>query len=186
MKKIVKYIFVLLIIWFTAHTIYIIYDGMSKPTQHADAIVILGNKVNEDGLLSERLKKRLDTGIELYKDGMANIIIVSGGLGKEGYYEGDKMAEYLISQGIPESTIIIDNKGDNTELTVLNTANIRQSKHINSIIIVSQYFHITRTKYLFKKAGFEQVEGASPEYFEMRDLYSIPREFVAYYTTLLK
>jgi vancomycin permeability regulator SanA len=185
MKKIIKYIFLLLIIWFTAHTIFIIYDGTRKPKQRAHAIVILGNKVNEDGSLSQRLKKRLDTGIELYKDGMSDIIIVSGGLGNEGYYEGDKMAEYLISQGIPESTIIIDNKGDNTELTAQNADKICESKYLYSVIVVSQYFHITRTKYHFSQY-FTKVEGASPAYFEWRDLYAIPREFAAYYAAILK
>ena len=52
----------------------------------ADIAVILGSKVNEDGTLSERLKKRLECGISLYHNGRAKKLMVSGGLGKEGFY----------------------------------------------------------------------------------------------------
>lgn len=168
--------------WFVVHSIYIIIDGLSDHGSEADVAVILGNKVNEDGTLSKRLEKRLETGVELYRNKRIKKIIVSGGLGKEGFYEGSKMREYLVTKNIPDSVIIVDNKGNNTRLTVENTLKIQQKFPFKSIIVVSQYFHVTRTKKLFEDQGFDQVESVSPEYFEWRDLYSILREFPAYYT----
>ncbi|WP_202948027.1 hypothetical protein [Chryseobacterium populi] len=47
---------------------YIIIDGVADSGQKADLAVILGSKVNENGTLSERLQKRLETGIDLYKN----------------------------------------------------------------------------------------------------------------------
>ncbi|WP_394776006.1 ElyC/SanA/YdcF family protein [Flavobacterium sp.] len=70
---------------------------MTDTLKKADIAVILGNKVNDDGTLSERLEKRLECGLKLYRDNRIKKILVSGGLGSEGYYEGDKMKEYLIS-----------------------------------------------------------------------------------------
>ncbi|ASK32700.1 hypothetical protein CEY12_06770 [Chryseobacterium sp. T16E-39] len=142
----------------------------------------MGNKVNEDGTLSKRLEKRLETGIELYKNHRIKKILVSGGFGKEGYFEGDKMKDFLISNGIPDSLIIVDNHGDNTRATVENTLQLKKQLDFNSVIVISQYFHVTRTKKLFKDSGFTNVTSASPRYFEVRDLYSIIREFPAYYT----
>ena len=55
------------------------------------------------------------------------------------------------------------------------------SLNFKSAITVSQYFHQTRTKKLFRNKGFDNIESASPNYFEIRDFYSIFREFVAYY-----
>lgn len=171
-----------LIIWFVTHSVWIIMDGIRDTGKKADLAVILGSKVNEDGTLSERLEKRLETGVQLYKTNRINKIIVSGGLGKKGFYEGSKMKDYLIQNNILDSVIMVDNKGDNTRLTVENVLEIQRKHPFKSIIVVSQYFHVTRTKKLFKDKGFEEVSSVSPGYFEWWDLYSILREFPAYYT----
>lgn len=128
------------------------------------------------------MEKRLECGLQLYKNKQVKKIIVSGGLGKEGFYEGDKMKTYLIENGVPENSILVDNFGNNTLATVENTLKLQQKLNFKSIIVVSQYFHITRTKMLFRKRGIENIGSASPDYFEVRDFYSIIREFAAYYT----
>ena len=185
MKKILQRSIIIFITWFVVHSILISIDGRRDGKKFSDVAVILGNKVNEDGTLSERLRKRLDCGINLYNERRVKKIIVSGGLGKEGFYEGDKMKEYLSANGVPDSLIITDNKGDNTLLTVKNTLLLKDSLHFNSLIIVSQYYHLTRTKMLFRKSGFNEIDGVSPYYYEWRDVYSLFREFFAYYTQLL-
>jgi uncharacterized SAM-binding protein YcdF (DUF218 family) len=53
--------------------------------------------------------------------------------------------------------------------------------NIESVMVITQYFHITRTKLAFNKLGFKNVYAAHAEIFEYRDLYSIIREFPAYY-----
>jgi len=170
-----------LMAWFIIHSVFIIVDGISDDGKKADLAVIPGSKVNEDGTLSERLKQRLESGIDLYKSHRIRKILVSGGLGKEGYYEGDRMKAFLISRGIPDSLITVDNFGNNTRATVENTLQLRKKLKFSSIMVVSQYFHVTRTKKLFKDRGFKEVSSVSPDYFEWRDLYSLLREFPAYY-----
>lgn len=181
-KRLVKISFTILLLWLIGHTCYTIIDGLTDKNTQADLAVILGNKVNEDGSLSKRLEKRLECGLNLYRNGRVKRILVSGGLGKEGFYEGDKMKSYLIKYGVPDSLIILDNFGNNTIASVENTLKLKDSLNFQSIIIVSQYFHLTRTKMLFKKKHFNNVNSVSPEYFELRDIYSLLREFGAYYT----
>jgi vancomycin permeability regulator SanA len=177
-----KILIALLLLWFTFHSIYLISDGISDEGKRADLAVILGNKVNEDGTVSTRLQKRLESSVQLYKDQRVKKILVSGGLGKEGFYEGSKMKEFLVSEGIPDSVIIVDNKGDNTRKTVENVLQLKSELQFRSLIVVSQYFHVTRTKKLFRDKGFQEVSSVSPDYFEWRDLYALLREFPAYYT----
>jgi len=184
MKKVfpfIKSIFIILIVWFLAHSIYITIDGLNDKQTEADVAIVLGNKVNEDGTLSERLKARLDKSIELFNKKRVGTIIVSGGLGKEGFWEGKKMQEYLIYNKIPTEKILVDNYGTDTEKTVENSIRMMDSLDFKSAISVSQFFHQTRTKKLFRNKGFRNIESSSPDYFEMRDFYSIFREFVAYY-----
>ena len=167
--------------WPIGHIAYTIADGLNDTKKSADAAVILGSKVNPDGTLSPRLTQRLNCGLQLYLAGRVKQLIVSGGLGKEGFWEGDKMKAFLITNGVPDTAITVDNYGNNTIATVDNTLKLRDSLHYKSLIIVSQYFHLTRTKMLFRKQHFDAVSSVSPAYFEIRDIYSLAREFIAYY-----
>jgi vancomycin permeability regulator SanA len=180
--KIIKKTVLIFICWFFIHALLTSLDGFLDLGKNADAVVILGIKVNINGTLSERLTKRMECGLEMYHRGRVKKLIVSGGLGKEGHYEGDKMKEYLIKQSVPANLIFVDNFGNNTEATVINTLKMREEIQFNSLIVVSQYFHVSRTKMLYRKHGFKALSSASPNYFEIRDPYSILREFVGFYT----
>lgn len=183
MKRLTKIIFGLLFTWFTIHTVLIVIDGLTDDNIKSDVGVIFGNKVNPDGTLSERLAKRLDKGIQMYKDSLVKILVVSGGLGKEGHYEGTKMYEYLVQEGIPADKIVIDNLGNTTEATADNFK--RMNFEVNSITVISQYHHIARAKLAFRNNGFDIVYGGHADYFELRDFYSIAREFLGYYKYLM-
>ncbi|MEJ5104865.1 YdcF family protein [Chryseobacterium sp. MYb328] len=181
LKNIIKFTLLIAFSWFVIHSLYISYDGFTNPNQKADIAVVFGNKVNEDGSLSSRLKARLDKSIELYQKKQTKEILVSGGLGKEGYWEGTEMKKYLIRNKIPAKKILVDNFGDNTEKTVINTIKIADSLKYSRIISVSQFYHQTRIKKLFREHHFKNIESSSPVYFEIRDFYSVFREFFAYY-----
>ena len=184
MKKI-KIILFLGICWFVIHSFFIIFDGLRDEKLHGEIAVILGNKVNKDGSLSKRLEKRLECGLELFNQKRVNKILVSGGLGKEGHYEGTVMKAFFFYNGIPDSLILVDNNGNNTELTAINSKKISKQYGFNQILVVSQYYHITRTKMLFQKQGFTNISSVSPMYFEWRDFYAIFREFIAFYIEII-
>jgi vancomycin permeability regulator SanA len=84
--------------------------------------VVLGNTVNKDGTLSNRLKARLDKFVELYNKNFCPKISVSGGLGKEGFKGAEIMRLYLLANAIDDKNIIVDNNGNNTFLTAKFTA----------------------------------------------------------------
>jgi vancomycin permeability regulator SanA len=182
-----KYLAILLVfpLWFLAHTVYIVADGLTDEIAKTDVAVILGNTVEPSGKPSERLKARLDKAVELYQKNLVGEIIVSGGFGAEGFEEADVMRDYLIAKNIPESDIILDRDGYDTHKTAVNTRAIMQANGFQSVTIVSQYFHITRTRLAFQKAGIENIYAAHAEYFEIRDVYSILREFTGFYTYAL-
>lgn len=181
LKKI-KYLIFLLALWVLVHVVCITIDGLTDRGRTADIAVVLGSKVNSDGTLSERLEKRIECGLQLYKDKRVSKFFVSGGIGNEGFGEGDKMKEYLVRNGVPDSLIIVDNFGVNTRATVRNMLSLRDSLKFTTLIVVSQYFHVSRTKMLFRRGHFYDISSVSPSYFELRDFYSIMREFVGYYT----
>jgi len=169
------------LLFFLFHTIYISYDGLTDDSISSEVALVLGNKVNEDGTLSERLKARCDKAIELIKIQKVKYIIVSGGVGNEGFSEGLKMRDYILKNGVADSLILTDTTGNTTEATVKNYVAINHYRKFSSVTVVSQFYHITRTKKMLRDAGVENVYGASPNYFEWRDFYSTAREFFAFY-----
>ena len=87
-----------------ANALIIVGFGWTSKTKKADYILILGSKVMLSGNLPFRLKHRLDKGLKLYYSNLAPTIIVSGGIGKEGFDEAAIMANYLIEWVSLQST----------------------------------------------------------------------------------
>jgi uncharacterized SAM-binding protein YcdF (DUF218 family) len=136
--------------------------------------------VQPDGRPSPRLRARLDRALELYRENMFEKIIVSGGIGKEGFDEAAAMGDYLASHGVPRERIIQDNEGVTTYASAANALRILREQKLTGVLVVSQYFHVPRTKLALRKFGIAPVYSAHARYFEARDVYSIARELVAY------
>ncbi len=167
--------------WVFIHSLMITIDGLSDEAYTSDVAVVLGNTVNSDGTLSPRLEARIVTGLNLYHKQIVKKILVSGGLGKEGHYEGSKMKSFLLEKGVPEKDILVDNNGGNTYASALNTKNIVDEYGFNTVIVVSQFYHIHRAKQTFREFDFVRVSGVHCPFFEARDMYGLLREFFACY-----
>jgi len=181
-----KIIVLLLILLFVLSAVLLIWDGVTDELAQADVALVMGAKVRPDGTPSGRLRARLDTALSLYQKGLFEQVIVSGGLGWEGYDEALVMAQYLVDGGVPEEQIIIDNQGYDTYQTALNASNIMETHGMRSVIIITQYFHISRTKYALARLGVSQVYSVNAVYWGLRDLIYLPREVVAYYYYLTR
>jgi vancomycin permeability regulator SanA len=158
----------------------IVIDGLNDDVQPSDAAIVLGSRVMPDGRPSVRLQARLDKAAALYRDGMFKLVIVSGGTGVEGFSEARVMADYLAAKrGVPRTAIVLDEHGDTTEATARNSAAIMKARGLASALVVTQYFHITRSRYALRRAGIRTVHAAHANYVEWRDVYSTLRELVA-------
>lgn len=154
-------------------------DGLTDTAREAHIAVVLGNEVKPDGSLSNRLKARLDKALDLYREGYCAEILVSGGLNREGRNEADVMRDYLAKQGVPVEWVHADGQGNNTWMTARNAAQLMRRRNLDSVIVVSQFFHLTRAALAFRQAGVAPVYTAHAEYFELRDVYSVAREVPA-------
>jgi vancomycin permeability regulator SanA len=186
-RKLFKKIFFIAVVsslFFIVPALLIVADGLTDELHQADVAVVLGNTVNPDGQPSPRLQARLDKTVELYQKGFFTNIIVSGGFGVEGFDEAVVMSQYLVSQNIPTERIFVDGEGRTTNLTAKNTAQIMRQNNWQSALVISQYFHISRCKLALANYGISPVYSASANYFELRDLYSLVREVMGYFSYL--
>jgi vancomycin permeability regulator SanA len=164
----------------------LVIDGLNDNVHKADVAVVLGNTVQPDGQPSPRLKARLDKAVQLYRQGLFSNIIVSGGVGIEGFDEAVVMKRYLIAQAVPDDHIFVDSDGRTTYLTAKHSARLMKEKRWTSALVISQYFHIPRTRLALKRFGVLAIYSAHAEFFEGRDIYSTAREVVGYGSYLFR
>jgi vancomycin permeability regulator SanA len=161
--------------------VWIVYDGLNDHGDHADVAVVPGNAVLQNGLPAGVLRSRLDRTIELYRAGKFPLIIVSGATKLGGYDEPAVMSNYLVQHEVPRGSIIEDKMGLNTSDTGKDVAKIMRARHLGSAMIVTNYYHITRTKLALQHAGIHDVEQAHVGVVTKDDAFMVAREVVALY-----
>jgi len=164
----------------------LILTGSRERIEKSSVILVFGNKVEEDGKPSERLARRLDRACDLFKAGFAPEIFVSGGLGSEGFNEAEVMRDYLVLRKIPPEKIITDNNGLDTWKSVLNFQKAAKIKKYQSVIVVSDFFHLPRIQLAMERIGQKNVSSAGAYWkFRWKEGYFMFREFFAIYSYLL-
>ncbi len=153
--------------------------GLPQRIGRADIAVVFGTTVDPDGHPSKRLAARLDKAANFFRAGLCPYILVSGGLGKEGFSEGSVMKAYLIGQGVSGDHIFVDNAGSNTYNTAKNASILMQERKMASALLISQFFHLPRARLAFTRFGITQLYYGHPDYYELRDIYSLIREVFA-------
>ena len=135
----------------------------------ADCILVLGCGVRPDGNPSAMLKDRLDKAIELYFDGAAPKIIMSGDHGQTDYDEVNTMKDYAIAAGVPSEDVFMDHAGFSTYESMYRARDVFMAR---SLIIVSQKYHLPRAVYIARALSLD-AKGA-------------PAEDIAYYGQTLR
>ena len=115
-------------------------------------IIVLGEKLDNSGNISETLKNRLDKAVEVYQTGNYNIIVSGGNVQTNTIYsEAYQMKQYLTNTlSIPTSKIITEPNSKNTIENAQYTLEIiKQKGGIDRIVVVSSEFHIKRVEFIF-------------------------------------
>lgn len=119
---------------------------------NVDCIIVLGCQVKDNGKPSDMLADRLKRGIELYQQGVAPKIIVSGDHGRTEYDEVNTMKQVVIDAGIPSSDVFMDHAGFSTYESLYRAKEIFEA---DKLIIVTQEYHLYRALYIAKQLGIE-------------------------------
>ena len=169
----------LVIVAFALTVVYIVYDGLNDKGTTADCAVVLGHALKSDGQPGPILNERLDLAVKLYHDRAVPRIIVSGGLEPGGADEAVGMANYLEAQGVPADAIVVDSNGAHTAETARDVAEIMHQRGFHSVMIVSHYYHITRSKLALQHEGIHQISQAHVGTFVKDDAFNVVREAAA-------
>lgn len=143
---------VLLGAWLLSMALVVMW-GSRDEAGPVDAIVVLG-AAQWDGRPSPVLRARLEHAYELWREGRAQWVVVTGGVGA-----GDTTSEarvgqrFLVQLGVPGTDVLLEPRGRTTEESMQGVASILGEKQIRRVLLVSDPFHMLRLDVLARSHG---------------------------------
>jgi len=132
-----------------------LFFGATDYRRPADAIVVFGARTYTNGLPSQALSDRVNTACDLYQQGLAPVLILSGGPGDGAVSEPMAMRNLALSRGIPASAMVLDSMGFNTQATVDHVTQAAHDCGYHHLLAVSHAYHLPRVKLCFQHAGLD-------------------------------
>jgi len=118
----------------------------------AYTVIVLGASVKANGNLSTILKDRVESALQLYRNGKVKRFLLSGDNGTKEYNEPEAMKDYLMERGVPETHIFLDYAGFDTYDSMYRASAVFQVK---DAIVVTQNFHLPRAIYIARKLNLD-------------------------------
>ena len=134
----------------------------SHESKQADVIVVLGAAVWEGGRPSPTLRRRILHGIELLKRDRSDILLLTGGIGKNPPSEAQVMKRIAIEKGVTEDQIIVEESAKSTLDSAYACSKIIRINGWSSALIVTDRYHVLRSVFLFRQFGI-RVFFSTPE-----------------------
>lgn len=128
------------------------YAQKASTTCQAQTVLVMG-AAQYDGRPSPAFKRRLDKAFDLFRQGCAQNIVVTGGK-REGdrFSEGETGLKYLVDRGIPVSFLQSETQSTSSyENLVLSKPLIAD----RALTIVTDDLHAYRTHFLATRLGYE-------------------------------
>ncbi len=151
----------------------------------ADYVIVLGAQWKTSGP-SYVLQKRLDKAIEYLNANPETQVIVSGGQGyNEPISEAAGMKGYLTDAGIDPEQILMEDASTNTTQNLIYSGELL-NKSEDSVVIVTNNFHMFRALAIARKQGYVHAEGLSAGTYPatvpnnlLREAFGVVKDFMA-------
>ena len=130
----------------------------------ADVIVVATAGVHETGAPSPGSTIRAHAAAQLYLEGWAPLILVTGGIvtkTSEGHIAAKGMYIILRGMGIPDEHILIENQSVDTHMNSTKSAEILNARQLKKILLVTHDYHLLRLSLTFEHLGFEIIPYAA-------------------------
>ncbi|HUS42723.1 MAG TPA: YdcF family protein [Ilumatobacteraceae bacterium] len=137
-------------------------SGRSDEARSVDAIVVMG-AAQYDGRPSPQLAARLDHAVDLWNEGLAPVVVVTGG-NQEGdrFTEASASAAYLIDRGVASSAIVQEDAGSTT-FDSLERAQTIVGDSVQTVLVVTDPYHALRTELTAEEVGFTAYASPAPD-----------------------
>jgi uncharacterized SAM-binding protein YcdF (DUF218 family) len=143
------------VIVYTISLVMVLVVSQQDERRPVDAIVVLG-AAQYNGRPSPVLRARLNHALALYRDKLAPLVVVTGGIGR-----GDTTSEavvgqrYLVAHGIPEGAVAAQGEGRTTMASMNAVTAWLHGRGLRRVLLVSDPFHMFRLRLEARRTGLE-------------------------------
>lgn len=140
---------------YTIALVTVLVVSQQDQRRPVDAIVVLG-AAQYNGRPSPVLRARLDHALQLYHQGYASRIVVTGGVGR-----GDTTSEalvgrnYLLGHDVPPAAVVVQPQGRSTQASMTAVADWLAAERLSRVILVSDPFHMFRLRLEARRTNLE-------------------------------
>ncbi|MDB4438398.1 YdcF family protein [bacterium] len=128
----------------------------------ADCAIVLGAAAWHDKP-SPVLEERLNHAIDLYKNGKAGFLILTGGYGKGAKHaESEVGSDYCIRNGVPGSALRVEKESGNTIDNLREAKKIMADEQWESALLVSDPWHLKRARRMATDLDLKVYVSATP------------------------
>lgn len=128
----------------------------------ADALVVLGAAVQEDGSPSPVLERRIRHAIELYHAGRARHLLLCGGTRSAAPTEASVMRAIALAHGVPAEHILVEPRSTCTLENAVHGIRILRTRGFRRAIVVTDRYHLLRSVLTFRALGMRASGSAVP------------------------
>ena len=125
--------------------------GRDDQVRSVDAIVVMG-AAQYDGRPSPQLAARLDHVAELWPQGFAPVVVVTGGR----FTEAEASTTYLVERGVPEASIVLEDRGTTSFESLERVAHLlaeSTGSNDSSVLVVTDPYHSLRSRLIADEVG---------------------------------
>ncbi|STZ77114.1 YdcF family protein [Bergeriella denitrificans] len=108
--------------------------------------MVLGNTVNRRGKPNPCLRNRVEAGVWLYRAGLAEKLLMSGGTDRDGANQAEAMRQMALTLGVPPEHILIEPQSRSTYENIAFSHPLLPAAE--RVILVSDGFHLARARWL--------------------------------------
>jgi len=143
----------LVVVYYGVNLFQVWSVGNSDQARPVDAIVVLG-AAQYDGRPSPQLRARLDHVVELWKLGVAPLVVVTGGNQPgDRFTEASASATYLAQHGVTSAAILQENRGHSSWESLVGVARLLEERDSSRVLLVSDPFHSLRIRLVAQELG---------------------------------
>jgi uncharacterized SAM-binding protein YcdF (DUF218 family) len=140
-----------------ASALTVLWFASRDRARPAHAIIVMG-AAQYQGRPSPVLRSRLDHAVGLYAQEFAPRVVLTGGVA-EGDIESEAAVSraYVMRAGVPDTALLTENDGRTSSQSMRAVARLLHARGLDSVIVVSDPFHVFRASLLARRHGLTPV-----------------------------
>jgi uncharacterized SAM-binding protein YcdF (DUF218 family) len=145
----------LLVGYFAVTFVQVVAASRRDRAGQAQAILVLG-AAQYNGKPSPIFRARLDHAADLYDQGLAPVVVVTGGRQPgDTFTEASAASAYLQERGVPEDALRLEIDGTNSWESLAAVARFLREEGITDVLLVSSPYHALRIEHIAADVGLD-------------------------------